>query len=114
MAAKDSQKQTRAIALEVSNLEELPRITAAGVGEIAKQILGLAKEHKIPIHSDQELTELLGQAKVSTIIDSKTLRLIAEVITFLYYSEKEWQQSHSFLDGILNKDLSLPPNDDSL
>ena len=99
---KQKSPQSRAVALEYASLDDLPRITAAGVGETARYILELAKEHSIPIQENAELMQLLEDVKLGDVIDSRTFRLVAELITFLYNTEKEWRAEHQFLAPVLD------------
>ena len=94
-------KQDRAVALEYGQLDELPRITAAGVGEAARAILSLAKKHDVPIHKDEELARLLQETSPGKVIDSRTFRLVAELVSFLYNTDREWRAEHQFLKPVL-------------
>ena len=94
-------KQDRAVALEYGALDELPRITAAGVGEAARTILKLAEQHNVPIHQDEELARLLQETSPGKVIDSRTFRLVAELVAFLYNADKEWRSEHAFLKPVL-------------
>lgn len=103
MSIAKEPKQKRAIALEYQSLDVLPQVTAAGVGEAAREILELAEKANVPIHKDEALTDLLHTVSPGDVIDSRTFRLVAEVISFLYYTDKEWQASHGFLDPVLRE-----------
>lgn len=61
-----------------------PKVVAKGKGEIAKQILALAKEHEIHIHQSPELLEVLIRLEVGDEIPEVLYRAIAEVIAFAY------------------------------
>mgnify|MGYP005989382427 CR=1 FL=1 len=61
-----------------------PTVVARGKGEIAKQILALAKEHEIHIHQSPELLEVLIRLEVGDEIPEALYRAIAEVIAFAY------------------------------
>ena len=116
-------KRDQAVALEYNSTEELPVVTASGVGEIARQIIEVAQENKVPIHKNQELAGLLSSSPLGDSIDPATFQLVAEVISFLYHAEVEWRDEHSFLDPLLgvevNKEqlmakmLSIPEGEDS-
>ena len=64
--------------------ENAPRITAKGEGEVARQILELAREHGIPLEGDAELAEVLSQIPLGEEIPEALYRAIAEVIAFAY------------------------------
>ncbi len=83
----------RAVALQYENAESLPKIVAAGVGELAHEIVRLAEQNKIPVHQDTNLTELLARVGVGEAISPESYRLVAEVICFLGAADQEWAAS---------------------
>lgn len=99
--AKAAAAPHKAIALEYNSIDELPRITARGNGELANDIIRLAEENNIPVCEHAELVQLLDHASPGNFIDPDSFKLVAEVIAFLYHVETSWQTQHSFLDPIL-------------
>jgi flagellar biosynthesis protein len=95
-----SPRRERAIAVQYHDLNELPAVTATGVGEIAKKIIALAKEHNIPIEQNDSLAEMLSAVQVGDSITPQSFKLVAEIIAFLYHLDKEWRETHSFLDAV--------------
>jgi flagellar biosynthesis protein len=73
----------RAIALEYDG-ENAPIVTAMGEGDIAEEILRIAKEHNIPLKEDALLTELLSDLDLGEEIPPELYRVIAEVIAYAY------------------------------
>ncbi len=73
----------RAIALQYDG-ENAPTVTASGEGEIAEQILRIAREHRIPLREDALLAELLSDLKLGEEIPPMLYRVIAEVIAYAY------------------------------
>ncbi len=61
-----------------------PRVIAKGKGEIAEQILALARENDIPLHEDLELVTLLAQLELDSEIPPALYIAVAEVIAFAY------------------------------
>lgn len=96
----------RAAALQYADPRELPRVLAGGSGEIARQIVALAEQHGIPVQQNSELAEMLSRVGEGQQISPESYRLVAEVISFLYHTDKEWQQSHSQLEPVLGKSES--------
>lgn len=96
----------RAVALHYQDVEELPRILATGAGEIARQIIRIAQQHGIPVQRDDELTELLSKLDPGGVISPESYRLVAEVICFLYYTDREWQKAHRQLAPAI--EIGLP------
>lgn len=82
--------RNKAVALEYEGVNELPKVVASGVGEVARQIIQLAEAHDIPIHHNTELTDLLSKIPAGTDITPETFRLVAEVLCFLNFADGEW------------------------
>lgn len=93
-------KRERAVALQYKALDELPVVSASGVGEIARRIIELAKSHDIPIEQNQELAGMLTKLEVGDSITPETYKLVAEVVAFLYFIDKKWREKHPFLDEL--------------
>ncbi|MBX7138332.1 MAG: EscU/YscU/HrcU family type III secretion system export apparatus switch protein [Oligoflexia bacterium] len=88
----------RAVALSYSSMDQLPTIVANGAGELARQILALANKYHIPVQQDHALTEMLSKLDIGAAISPETFRAVAEVVSFLYHVDQEWQASHPFLE----------------
>ncbi|MBX7144125.1 MAG: EscU/YscU/HrcU family type III secretion system export apparatus switch protein [Oligoflexia bacterium] len=101
----EARKREHAVALQYAELDELPRIVATGAGEIARQILALAKEHEIPIQEDATLTEMLSNLSVGAHISPNTYKLVAEIISFLYHTDCEFQKAHPELTPVMSKQV---------
>jgi flagellar biosynthesis protein len=72
-------------ALKYDNeVDDAPRLTAKGQGEVAKQIISIAKEHNIPIKEDADLVELLSKLEVDQEIPTELYKAIAEIFGFIY------------------------------
>lgn len=91
----------KAVALEYKETDRAPKILATGAGEIAKRILDLAREHNIPVTEDSTLTEMLSQLQVGSSISPESYRLVAEIISFLYHSDKKWRELRPQLQEIM-------------
>lgn len=90
-------KPARAVALQYKDSESLPKVLATGIGELARQILKIAEDLKIPVQHDQALTEMLSSLPPGSVITPESYRLVAEIICFLYQTDKEWREKHSTL-----------------
>jgi flagellar biosynthesis protein len=64
--------------------EKAPRLIGKGLGLVAEQILELAREHKIPIHEDRDLVEVLAKLDPGQEIPSETYLIVAEILAFIY------------------------------
>ena len=72
-----------AIALEYDG-QQSPVVTARGHHEIADEILTIARQEKVPIHEDGELSLLLAQLDLGDHIPEALYVVIAEVLSFAY------------------------------
>ncbi len=83
-----------AVALEYDG-DNAPTVNARGIGPIAKEIIKIAKENKIPLQQDEELIEVLAELNLSDEIPENLYRAIAEIIAFAYILSgkfpKNWQ-----------------------
>jgi len=82
---KKNDKSDRAVALHYSGKGTAPRVTAKGSGELAEQIIALAREHQIPLQEDPELIQLLAQIELGDEIPELLYIAVAEVLAFAYY-----------------------------
>lgn len=98
---KDRQTTEKAIALKYHDADELPTIIAKGTGEVARQIIELARSNGIPVQQDETLAELLSKIDVSHDIPEESFRLVAEVLSFLYFTDQEWRDNNPHLKEIL-------------
>lgn len=61
-----------------------PVLSAKGAGDIADEIIAIAKEHDIPIREEPELLDLLAKLKIDEEIPRELYVAVAEVIAFAY------------------------------
>lgn len=64
--------------------DNAPKVLASGAGEVAKNIISLAKEHDIPIKEDADLVELLSKVDINEEIPPNLYKAVAEIFGFLY------------------------------
>jgi flagellar biosynthesis protein len=62
-----------------------PRVTAKGKGALADQIIELARQHDIPLHTDAGLVQVLSRIPLGQEIPPELYLAIAEVIAFAYF-----------------------------
>lgn len=79
-----------------------PTIVAKGHGDLAEDIIALAREHGVLIHQDDELNRLLGQLQLGDNIPKELYVVIAELIAFSYVLQgkfpEQWQNIHQRID----------------
>ncbi|MGB0732984.1 MAG: EscU/YscU/HrcU family type III secretion system export apparatus switch protein [Pontibacterium sp.] len=61
-----------------------PRLIAKGRGEIAEQILAIAKQNDVHIYESAELVELLLRLDLGDEIPESLFLTVAEIIAFAY------------------------------
>lgn len=81
---KNSAPPPRAVAIHYDG-SRAPTVIATGKGEVARQILAIAEKHKIPLHEDPELIELLSKLDLGDEIPENLYRAVAQVIAFTYF-----------------------------
>jgi flagellar biosynthesis protein len=75
----------KAIALKYNKgIDKAPRVTAKGKGYIAQKIIGLAKEHDIPIKEDPDLVHVLSELDLQEEIPPELYMVVAELLAFVY------------------------------
>lgn len=64
--------------------ESAPKVTAKGSGQLAEQIISIAKENGIPIKEDHDLVELLAQVELDNEIPELLYEAVVQVLIFAY------------------------------
>ena len=64
--------------------DNAPKVLAAGSGEVAKNIINLAKSHDIPIKEDADLVEVLSKVDLNEEVPPNLYKAVAEIFSFLY------------------------------
>jgi flagellar biosynthesis protein len=77
------QQQKIAVALEYDE-KNAPRVSAKGVGDLAQQIIDMAKQTGVPLQQDDELVEILAEISLGEEIPEQLYRAVAEVLAFAY------------------------------
>ncbi len=85
-------KRSKAVALRYGVEDNVPRVVASGVGEIARGILKLAEDNDIPIKKDDDLVDILSKLDVGENIPEETYRAVAEILAFLYRTDMSWRK----------------------
>ena len=74
---------TLAVALQYDG-ENAPKVTAKGAGDLAEQILAIAREHDVPLNENPELVKVLSRIELGDQIPEALYLAVAEVIAFAY------------------------------
>lgn len=73
----------KAVALSYDGIAA-PVLSAKGAGELAEEIIAIAKKYDIPIREEPELVNLLVKLKLDEEIPKELYVAVAEVIAFAY------------------------------
>jgi len=82
---KPREQRHAAAALQYDPVKaKAPEVVAVGRGLLADEIMKLAKQNNIPIHTDKGLVEALTQLEVGAIIPRELYVVVAEVLSWVY------------------------------
>ena len=94
-----------AVAIEDAAKEgDLPRITAAGRGKIAEQILQLAFAHGIRVREDSTLAEMLATIELDSPIPSEAFLAVAEILSYVYRANGAPDPFDAVLRDVMDED----------
>lgn len=85
----------------------LPRVTAAGRGKIAEQILQLAFDNGVRVREDSALAEMLASVELDSPIPSEAFMAVAEILSYVYRANG---QPNPF-DSVLRDAMAETDND---
>ncbi len=95
------QTSESAVALQYDG-QQAPTIVAKGHGELAAEIIAIAREHGILVHQDEQLNALLQRMELGDHIPAELYLVIAELIAFSYVLQGKfpdnWHNIHQKID----------------
>ena len=94
MNENDDPKIRKAAALFYDG-DNAPTVTAAGSGELAEQIIAIARQHGIPLFENDALLQLLTDIGVGEEIPETLYLCIAQVIAFAYKIQGKFPEDWS-------------------
>jgi flagellar biosynthesis protein len=84
----------KATALQYEQLNtNAPKIIAQGTGQLANNIIKIAKENNIPIKEDPDLMNILSKIELNQEIPEELYKAVVEIFNFIY--------------GLSNKDIDI-------
>lgn len=90
---KDKKTRKSAVAVEYApGTRTLPKVTAAGYGHIAEQILALAFANGVKVREDAALAEMLTKIELESEIPSEALIAVAEILAYVYRENSKMDQ----------------------
>jgi flagellar biosynthesis protein len=94
MSQYSSQQVQKAVALYYDGTNA-PHVSAKGAGEVAEQIIAIAREHGVPLCDNSSLVELLVNLELGDEIPEALYVAVACIIAFAYQLEgkqpEAWQ-----------------------
>lgn len=87
-----------------SAIGKVPEITAAGRGEIARQILEIAYANGVKVREDANLAEMLAQFELDSPIPTEALMAVGEILAYIYQANGEPNPFDAVLKAEMEKD----------
>ena len=81
---------------------EVPKVTAAGRGALAEQIVQLAFENGIKVREDAALAEMLANVELDSPIPSEAFIAVAEILYYMYKASGEPNPFDAVLNDIVD------------
>ena len=92
----------KAIALAYKEPDALPSVLASGNDELARLIVEIALNAEIPIHENKELVSLLDKQRSGPIVSARALKVLSEVLAFLYHTDRIVNDRKKIASGATN------------
>jgi flagellar biosynthesis protein len=87
------QKGQKAVALGFDiKKDDAPKVLAIGRGQIAENIIQIAKDSNIPTHTDADLVEILSVLDIDEYIPVEVYSVVAEIFTHIYQLNEKKKQ----------------------
>lgn len=100
-----SKKQhKKAVGLKYDN-EGAPTVVAKGFGDLAEQIIQLARENGVLVHEDEYLSDFLARLDLGQEIPEELYYVIAELIAFSYVMQGKFPEGWKHLHGVVREDV---------
>jgi len=87
------QEGNKALALHY-NGKDTPTVLATGKGDIADEIIEIARQFEIPIMENRELLAMLSMLEVHDEIPEELFFVVAEVIALSYWMRGLYPEGH--------------------
>lgn len=84
--AVDPDRRAAAVALKKEGAGQhlLPKITAAGYGKLAEEIVAIAFANGVKVREDADLARMLAAVEVDSAIPTEALVAVAEILAYVY------------------------------
>lgn len=98
-------KSGRTVAVAIQDAQQdkdIPKVTAAGRGKIAEQILQIAYENGINVREDSALAEMLAIIELDSPIPSEAFLAVAEILSYIYRANGEPNPFDAVLKSVMD------------
>jgi len=104
-----ARRRQAAVALRQYGMDEaaIPKIVAAGYGEIAAQILEIAFENGVKVREDRDLAEILAAVTLDGEVPTEALVAVGEILAHVYKVNSIYQ-SGADADINMKSDIDNP------
>ena len=102
MTEKKQNQDKRAVGLKYDG-KDAPTVVAKGFGDLADQIVAMAKDSGVLVHEDPYLSELLARMDLGQEIPDNLYYVIAELIAFSYVLQGKTPDGWKPLPGMLRQ-----------
>lgn len=99
---KSTEKPRRAVGIKYDK-QDAPKLVAKGFGDLADEIIALAKENGVLVHEDEHLSEFLTRLDLGQEIPPELYYVIAELIAFSYVLQGKFPDSWKSLHNKLSE-----------
>lgn len=72
--------------------DNAPKVIAKGKGEVAKNIIEVAKDSGIPIKEDAELVQILSKIDINEEIPPMLYKAVARILAYIYKTKEKLKQ----------------------
>lgn len=90
----DKSNRKIATALTYKKGDNAPVVVASGKGVVAEQIIRVAKENKVPVHTDPDCARLLSLVEIDSEIPEELYGVVAKILVFVSDIDKKYQQNN--------------------
>jgi flagellar biosynthesis protein len=98
-------KQKSAVGLKYqqNNQDGAPTIIAKGFGDLAEEIIALARQNGVLVHEDPYLSDFLATLDLGQEIPEQLYHVIAELIAFSYVLQGKFPDNWAKMQGKVSK-----------
>lgn len=87
----EEKKRKKAAALKYEYGQSAPKVTAAGMGNIAEKILQEAEKSEVPIVYNEELADMLTKVDIDSEIPQELYEVVAKVIAYIMEVDNKYK-----------------------